>query len=333
MTVSDLGRLRFAYSPLAEVSESLYMLASGRVPDIHLSWYAAVRDSLREFDLELLLAAVPHRGYMADFLFVGATGPQTTIEQQLQLVAEVSGAHLAREFAAVWRGEDIPPVVQQVIAEGEGGARLLADELWKYWTVAIKPHWSAMRAVFDDDVAFRATELTKGGVTAMLADLHPEVSIHGEMLRIDKRAEIDGDLTSDGVLLIPSVFSWPYVAVATGAGGPVCLTYPARGIGNLWSSAEPPAHDETLSALLGRSRAAVLSVLALPRSTTEIALQLGQTPPAVSQHLAVLRRSGLVFSWRSGRSVLYRRTDLGDSIVAADTWPLDTTQARPDWLS
>jgi DNA-binding transcriptional ArsR family regulator len=45
--------------------------------------------------------------------------------------------------------------------------------------------------------------------------------------------------------------------------------------------------------------------------------RIGQSPPSISQHLSVLRRSGLVTSWRSGRSVLYRRTTLASSIVEA----------------
>src|SRR4030095_11364159 len=45
----------------------------------------------------------------------------------------------------------------------------------------------------------------------------------------------------------------------------------------------------------------------------------GRSPPAVSQHPAVLRRSGLACSWPSGRRVLDHRTTLGDGIVAANT--------------
>lgn len=325
MTATDLGRLRFAYSPLGEVAESLSLLASGSVPELHRPWFTAVRDSLRHTRLELLLTAVPARGYLPDFLISGAGSPQTTIEQQLQLVTELSGAQLAREFEAAWRGERIPPVLQGLVAEGNSGARRLADALWSYWSAAIAPYWRELRAVFDDDVAHRATALTKGGVGAMLAELHPEVSMHGEQLRIDQCAGPEGDLTTAGVLLVPSVFCWPYVAFAVGADGPACLTYPARGIGNVWNSAKEPAPDDALGALLGRSRAGILSALELARSTTELALELGQSPPAVSQHLAVLRRNGLVFSWRSGRSVYYRRTPLGDSIAAAGSWSLDAS--------
>jgi len=39
--------------------------------------------------------------------------------------------------------------------------------------------------------------------------------------------------------------------------------------------------------------------------------------PAVSAHLAMLRRSGLVTSWRAGRRVLYQLTPLARSVLAA----------------
>jgi DNA-binding transcriptional ArsR family regulator len=69
--------------------------------------------------------------------------------------------------------------------------------------------------------------------------------------------------------------------------------------------------------LLGRSRAALLARLDLPQSTTWLAAHLGLTPSAVSQHLTVLRRAGLVTAHRTGRWVLYRRTTPGTRLLAA----------------
>jgi DNA-binding transcriptional ArsR family regulator len=59
----------------------------------------------------------------------------------------------------------------------------------------------------------------------------------------------------------------------------------------------------------------VLRALDAPASTTHLVEALGMSLGAVGDHLAVLRDSGLVTRVRSGRSVLYRRTSLGDALL------------------
>jgi DNA-binding transcriptional ArsR family regulator len=95
------------------------------------------------------------------------------------------------------------------------------------------------------------------------------------------------------------------------------LWYAPRGYGNLWSSPEvrPGA---ALSALLGPSRAAVLTLLAAPSSTGEVADRLGLAPATASHHLTTLRDAGLVAAERAGRRLLYQRTRLGDQLTDQD---------------
>jgi DNA-binding transcriptional ArsR family regulator len=320
MSVADLGRTRFAYSPLIEVAESLYMLSSGQVHPLHRAWFDKARDGLRRVDLELLRAVVPARGYVADFFSAGLTGQSTTIERQLSVLSGMPADEIRAEIETVWQGEPVPPVAQRLFGRDAAAPRRLADVLAQYWAVAIEPHWRAMRAVLDDDVTSRAGELSKGGVGGLLTDLHPQISMRGDVLTIDKRHAWQQDMTGDGLLLVPSVFVWPNLIFAAGPNGPVRLVYPSRGVGNVWlAPTQEPAEDDALGALLGRSRAAILVALALPHSTTELARKLDQSAPSVSQHLAVLRRSGLVVSWRSGRRVLYRRTALATSVVEASS--------------
>jgi DNA-binding transcriptional ArsR family regulator len=69
-----------------------------------------------------------------------------------------------------------------------------------------------------------------------------------------------------------------------------------------------------LSALLGPTRAAVLSLLAAPHSTGQVATTLGLAPATASHHLTTLRDAGLIAAARSGRRVLYERTSLGDRL-------------------
>jgi DNA-binding transcriptional ArsR family regulator len=122
----------------------------------------------------------------------------------------------------------------------------------------------------------------------------------------------DGELT-----LIPSVFVWPNLIVGHDTPGHFELHYAARGVGNVWSAEEAELSGDTLAALLGRTRATILTRLAVPLTTTQLARELGQSPATISGHLSVLRRSGMVSTRRSGRMVLYRRTVLGSSVVAA----------------
>jgi DNA-binding transcriptional ArsR family regulator len=67
-------------------------------------------------------------------------------------------------------------------------------------------------------------------------------------------------------------------------------------------------------------------VLRCPASTAALARSLDVSPSAVSQHLAVLRRCGLVDRIRSGREVLYQTSDLGLTL-------LNTPTASEGWRS
>ena len=72
-----------------------------------------------------------------------------------------------------------------------------------------------------------------------------------------------------------------------------------------------------VESLLGAPRARLLSALRSPATTSALAGRFGVTPSAVSQHLAVLYRGGLVDRQRSGRTVLYQASELGLALLGA----------------
>jgi len=65
--------------------------------------------------------------------------------------------------------------------------------------------------------------------------------------------------------------------------------------------------DGTFEALASLPRRRILSFLSQTAlSTAELAERFGMSAPAVSRHLAVLARAGLVSGERQGQRVLYR---------------------------
>jgi DNA-binding transcriptional ArsR family regulator len=113
---------------------------------------------------------------------------------------------------------------------------------------------------------------------------------------------------------VPSVFAWPAALLVTGEPYVSTITYPPRGIGRLWEF-RPDTDGSPLADLVGKTRAAIVGLLDLPMTTTQLACQLNLTAPTLSVHLGVLRAAGVVDSRRDGRAVLYSRTPLGDNLL------------------
>ena len=65
--------------------------------------------------------------------------------------------------------------------------------------------------------------------------------------------------------------------------------------------------DRIFAALASLPRRQILAFLAQTAlSTSDLAERFGMSPPAISRHLAVLQRAGLVLPERQGQRVLYR---------------------------
>ena len=91
--------------------------------------------------------------------------------------------------------------------------------------------------------------------------------------------------------------------------------YPVTGRLAATEAARPGGLDR----LVGANRAALLGMLDQPAGPTDLAARSRLPIGSVGNHLRVLLDAGAVSRRRSGRSVLYWRTPLGDALVAADS--------------
>jgi hypothetical protein len=318
-----LGRTRFTFSPLSEVTLSLHLLGRPHLTHLHSRWLQLTRDRLGGVDLPLLFAVAPPEKWIPSCLVPSADTTRVTIEDQLTDLTHVSPAELAADLAQIWGDRPRPPYLTDLLEAGARGPGILAEKLWEYWTAAIAPHWPRICAVLEADVAFRSGALAERGLFALLDDLHPEVTVQGHDLLVDKPHHADGTYGATRLILTPSVFGYPNLILDHDEPGVFCLTYPAHGVGRVWEGLEPPDQkaDNQLAALFGRTRAVILERAAVPVTTTQLARELGQSPGSVSEHLTVLKANGLLCSRRTGRSVLYWQTPLAQSMISTQRTP------------
>jgi hypothetical protein len=312
----NLAGLRFAISPVHETVMALAVLRAPGENAVHLSWASWARDRAGAVpDLKLLDALLAYHAKPASLL----PPPDTRmpdIAAELRRVRAASPRRIRADIDFLTRHDVRPPrVLRDIHADPDAYLPRTVAALGAAHQTLIAPHWPSIVRVLDADIAYRAGIIASQGPAAVFAGFHREVAWRdGELIVQGTRAPADPVvLTGQGLVLSPSVFAWSRVAVALRPIADGTLRYPARALGTVWQPDTDVA--DGLAGLLGRTRAAMLALLATPATTGDIASRLDVTPGAVSQHLSVLRAAGLVASHRDGRTLLHLRTARGDALL------------------
>ncbi|MEU4290043.1 DUF5937 family protein [Kribbella sp. NPDC026596] len=307
----DLEGVRFAVSPVAEMVLSLRALRDpGRFP-LQLAWVRAVQPQVDDLDWSVLRWLVNDTMGSPDFLTPRPTSPLTQIADELEIIAGVDRGTFERQFAAV--NKELPDELA-----GADGVTRVVDALREYWEAVMAPYWDRMRTILSADISYRGHVLTQHGTGAMLNGLGPAITYDDGLLKVDRVSDPSRTEQVDGrgLVLQPTLFG-PHAVIPFDIGAEPLLGYPPRGQAHLWSVVEPPSQRD-LAQLIGTPRAHILALLTHPRTTTDLAAELKVTPSAVSQHLQLLRRTGLVEPQRTGKQVLYKPTELAALLTGSD---------------
>jgi len=307
----DLAASRFAMSPLANLVGGLLALGGRHRPAAAGPWLARVGDRYHallraEAMLRATMAALDSGGGIPDIIARPPARMDTTIDDELTAVRATPDSVARAQLRA--------PRTAAALERSGVGARL-ADVLELAWRELLAPDWSTLRAVLERDVVARAGQLAIYGWARALGDLGPDVRWRpGGWIELRDMRGPSHRLPGTGLRLVPSAFGGRWLCLDPPAYG---LVYGARGVATLWDPPTASYVPDGLDRLVGRSRATLLRALATPTSTTHLAGQLRMSLGGVGDHLAVLRDAGLVTRVRSGRSMLYWRTALGDALVDA----------------
>jgi helix-turn-helix protein/uncharacterized protein DUF5937 len=318
VTAEDLLHSRFAIAPLFELDCLIRRLAGRSAHPVPPAWAARVAPAYRRLREDPALRAVialhsPRRG--PNFFAPPPATLAQSIADDLAALRALPLSVVRREIRECLARHPCDDPAALAVLRGRNVTDNLVDILDRAWHELLAPDWPRLRTICERDVVHRSAELSRAGWAAAFTGI-PRVRWHAGGIEVSGLS-IRGPHTvgGGGLLMVPSVFVWPGIAAVTEEPWPVTIVYPARGVAGLWES-RPPG-GEALAALVGRARARILESLDDPASTTQLARDLGLAPGAVGDHLAVLLRAGLLDRGRAGRSVLYRRTPLGDALAAS----------------
>jgi DNA-binding transcriptional ArsR family regulator len=307
---------RFAITPMAEVVGALGALTRPRGPDqrafreahgaAFAGWLASrpgaadlVASSFRE-------ARGDRVGWMADYLSIPPESEDATFDEGLQLLRRLSDDDVRADLRETTQA----PLAASLMAPGLRD--LVVDLVLWLWTHTVQTDWGRRERILRADIVSRTAQLARHGWGTVLRDLGRDREWVGDgQLRIN-RYDLPTRTLPPGsrLLFVPTHTDGSWVGWYADR---YALYYPVAGR----LARVDAASSAGLGPLVGANRAAVLMMLDVPRSTSQVATLSGQAIGSVGGHLKVLLEAGVVLRRRSGREVLYWRTALGDALVAA----------------
>ncbi|OLZ47152.1 ArsR/SmtB family transcription factor [Amycolatopsis keratiniphila] len=306
LTVSEVAE------PMWEILASLYRLRRPEGEPFFGHWRKTTFGTL-DTDGVLLMSAVPPYGYCPDFLTPAQ--PATSIEDGVGALRATPLPVLRAEIAELSRHGTIPRWLRLIRDGGSDELNALADAVLGYFRKHLAPDWPVVAdAVLRESARCNALA-EQGGAHLLLSALHPDVRWRPPFLEVRFPWEQKLDLRGRGLRLIPVYFGHgPPTTYKDSSRSPV-LVYSIDHLPMLRPDAEPAS---SLAALLGPTRARVLVTVASGAcNTSDVATRTGISAASASQHLTVLRESGLIDTVRRGRARHHTVTALGGMTIRA----------------
>ena len=320
-TADDVARTRFSAAPAPLVETELAWLELRRA-SLPRGWARPrpwLREARRMFPATArpLLDVLGPRPPWPTFF----DSPAPDLDEALDFVRATPRSNLRAELADTWAYRPgRPPGWLRNLADGDAEALdVVVRALRAFHDAVVTPRWDSVVSSFHADIARRMPVLAAGGHQALFGTLHDQLRWREDGLD-RKGVDSEFELGGTGLLLIPSAF-WsgpPVFAIGDGVRVENALIYAAQPNGQ---PADPgqglptEAGNDRLAALLGPTRAAVLSALAEPRGTAGLAHTVGISPASASEHAKVLRDANLIDTRREGRSVRHSLTPLGSAML------------------
>jgi DNA-binding transcriptional ArsR family regulator len=302
-TAADVARTHVAPAPnpFWEMVFSRLRLTEPDPPVALRPWLARVRADRATIapGARVLAALTPRGPYFPDFV----TPSEGGLDAGLLAIMRTPKRRLTDELGKLAEWWPVPWWTRP-LGDGEVPTLTrLTKVLRKYHDTAIAPFADLVRPRIAAELALRPR---RG--EALLQGMAPLMRWRRPVLEMPYGVERDLHLRGRGLLLVPSFFCRHTPVALADAELPPTLVYPI----------DPRAHltaGQPLAALLGTTRATILTAIDTGTTTTDLARRAGTSPASASRHTHVLREAGLVRTTREGTAVRHTLTPLGVALL------------------
>lgn len=255
------------------------------------------------------------RGTIPDFLSPPPTTPLPRFDEELAGLRRTP-AHVVRAEIEIAFPRGVPRGLRSAVENPRAFLLGVAARLEEFWNRALAPDWPLLRSKLEAEVLFRSRALALGGADALFKGIHRDIRYEHGYLTVRTDSYWDGKKRKRGILLVPSIFSWPDVYLTVRPPWRPTIAYTSRGVAQVWSDDENKTAGGAYQ-LLGRTCAKIIAKLKSPQTTIETATALRLSTAAASEQITRLWRAGILERTRIGRRVFYALNPKGRALLAA----------------
>jgi DNA-binding transcriptional ArsR family regulator len=310
----DAPAVSVVLDPQFSVVSLLRQAASGQSHGAPAGLLAAVRDGLRPQARLAARSFTGHRcGWIPNSCMPIPPRADASVADQAARLRDMPADVLTGELQAAEDGHQWPPHWRAAADQPRRWLNSMAEASLDIWAVA-EARWRAAGPLLDHEIRRVGTAAVRGGMTALLNSLHPNLSYHDGTFAYASPMRTLGPLGPVGprrLALLPMIAGRDMLLFGFDLPDVCYIGYPLRQP----RPGAPGKADGALATILGPVRAAMLQALRRPLTVSHLAAVVHCAPTTATYHLQQLAAAGLITREKSGPSVWIGRTARGDELI------------------
>lgn len=224
----DVASMRFALSPLRECLGAFRAWMDPTRQCVLPPWMVHIQPELLRIDWEPLKSLILlSRGALPDFLLPPLNLPSPELGEELENLRVTPECFMRLSMENTYP-HGLAPSLLPAMASPQRFLAQVTALIDMFWTRALAPGWNVLRSKLEGEVLYRARVWAMEGVDGLFRGLHRDIEYAEGSLTIQAERQCSDERRPAGLVLVPSMFSWPDIFLTTPPQGQLTITYVSR---------------------------------------------------------------------------------------------------------